>query len=137
MKKAGLKKQKDSGLKDKEYDIISAVRNNDTETVIIALEDNPDCIFNTDRNKMNALHWAASNNDYEISEILFKVSGVEKIREAKDRFGREPIQLANATGHEELIELYFQNIFPEVYEHDDPYNSEDRAASFPDGSDPS
>ncbi len=136
MKKAGTKKQKDSVLKKKEYDIISATRNNDTEEVIAALEDNPDCILDTDRNEMNALHWAAANNNYEISNILFKALGIERIREIKDRFGREPMKLAIANGHDALTELYFQNIFPEVYEHDDPYNSDDTTTPFPGNDDP-
>jgi hypothetical protein len=127
-----ISSQTDNGENLQEYnpDIIRGTQEDNLEEVEAALEKNPDCIYQCDPKGMNALHWAGATGNVRIATVLFAAKNSDKIREAKDIFGREPMKLAIESGNDALAELYFQNIFPEVYEQDAPYNLEKKIIPF-------
>jgi ankyrin repeat protein len=136
VKKEQLFNNPGENLKKVSHDIIHATKKNDPVGVQLALKEDEACINNYDDCGMTALHWAAARNNYVISEILLGQPGVKK--ETLDNFGREPMHLALRKGSERLKELFFRNIFPEVYEQDDPYNSEKKVVDIrPKGTEPS
>lgn len=128
LRKQKVEKETGGNLNKPDYDIIAATRANKIEDVYAAIGDDDSCVKDSDRNGMTALHWAAALNNYAISEVLLKNKHTPK--EAVDNFGRQPMQLALEHGHEELNELFFRHVFPEVYEQDDPYNSEGKIIPF-------
>ena len=84
-----------------------------------ALQENPDCITERDPEDMTALHWAGGSNNFTISQILLRAEGVDQIIRAKDKFGREPMDLVSDTGNERLADLYLQNLFPDLSKPDE------------------
>lgn len=128
-RKANLHIQRGLGLQQTVPDLIRAIRLHKIDEVREILKHTPEAIFQVDDVRMNGLHWSGGLGNYEISEVLFAAPGVERIKEAQDWVGREPMQLALESGDEDVKELFFKNIFPEVYENpDNPYGKDDGAS---------
>jgi hypothetical protein len=122
MKKHIKKKHMNKTLFGDDPDIIRAIRYNDIEEVKALLNRNPREIFTLGPTGMNGLHYSGGLGKLEIAELLFETPGSDEIREQKDYYGREPMRLALESGNEEIKELFFRKIFPEVYENpENPY----------------
>lgn len=77
-----------------EFDIVLGARMNSLETVKAALEENPNCINRQGEAGFTALHWACSNRNWEIFDVLL-THGPEKANPwIEDVRGKRPVDLA-------------------------------------------
>lgn len=118
-------------LRDDYPDIIRGTKENNITEVKEALEIDSSCINNFDESGLTALHWAAYKNNYLISELLFTYpSTIPLEKEIPDSMGRTPMDVAISTGNEKLVTLYMRHLRPEIFNQDDPYDSEKKIIPF-------
>jgi ankyrin repeat protein len=88
-----------------EQDLLTAVRNNDIQSVANALA-NGAAVNTADGNKRSLLLLATSNNNIEMAKLLVKNGGdVNQQSDNQD----SPFLYAGASGQTELVELFLQN----------------------------
>ena len=112
--------------------IIEATRYNDLDGVIKALAEDPLSINMTDSVGMNALHWAAFQNNKRIASYLLDYKTVldganiaVDIRH-EDDYGRNVVEFAILNGNKEMISLVNRYFFPQFYDPESPWNKKEQ-----------
>lgn len=114
--------------------IIEATNYNDLEGVIEALKQDPLSINFTDEVGMNALHWAAYQNNRRIAQFLLDYKAVENGKEIgidvrhQDDYGRNVVEFAILNGNKKMISLVNRYLFPEFYDPNSEWNKKDGGA---------
>ena len=100
----------DNGLKRHGGDLLRGAEYNNFILVKRAIEEegiSPDT--QDEETGMTALHWCGANRNFEIGEYLLMCGADPHIA---DVFGRVPMDLAIKTGHQDLINLLFNKMYP-------------------------
>jgi len=88
-------------------DIIRGAKNNDLSEVIAALDADKNDITKTDFIfGLSALHYAAAKGNIAMVKFLLYQEGVDIA--IKDRWNRDPLDVAVLSGHEECINALFR-----------------------------
>ena len=95
------------------YDIVLGARQNSLETVKSALEENPSCINQQGEAGFTALHWACSNRNLDIFELLLAQRSVRVDPWIEDVRGKRPVDLAIERHAEVLVTQLFQMMYPD------------------------
>lgn len=95
------------------FDIVLGARQNSLETVKSALEENPYCINRQGEAGFAALHWACSNRNLEIFELLLAQQSVKVNPWIEDVRGKRPIDLAIERHADVLVTTLFQLMYPD------------------------
>lgn len=89
-----------------EHDILKGAYDNDHGEVSAALAESPACInAQSQAEGLTALHIAAALGNQSMVELLLKQPLVDVT--VKDRFGRDPLDIAITTGHPAVIKALF------------------------------
>ncbi|OXT01635.1 hypothetical protein B7H23_01295 [Notoacmeibacter marinus] len=118
--------RKDSGFKGVNADIIRGAMHNDISEVRAALENGKN-INEQDRiHGLTALHHAAVRGNYSMTTYLLTQAEIDI--SLKDRWGRDPLDVAILTGCQPVIDQMFR--FRETGESEDPETSAERVADM-------
>jgi ankyrin repeat protein len=86
--------------------IHDAAADGDLEKVRALLQDDPNLVFDKDKNGYTPLHWAAKNGHADVAKLLLANKAESN---AKTNIGWTPLHEASEGGHKDLVELLLVN----------------------------
>ncbi|PCJ82178.1 MAG: hypothetical protein COA52_20260 [Hyphomicrobiales bacterium] len=110
---------KDTGFDGLDPDIIRGAKNNDISEVRAALKIDWKVITKRDLTfKMSALHYAAARGNSSMVSFLLEQKGADI--NLKDRWGRDPLDVAILSGNQDIIDDMFKFRHGEEPDENDP-----------------
>ncbi len=110
---------KDTGFDGLDPDIIRGAKNNDISEVRAALKIDWKVINKQDLTfKMSALHYAAAKGNSSMSSFLLEQEGLDI--SLKDRWDRDPLDVAILSGNQDIIDDMFRFRHGEEPDDNDP-----------------